>query len=641
VKQEQFLEVVSPADAHARWRAALDLTPRPEETVPVGDALGRVLARDVTAPGDVPAFDRSNVDGFAVRAEDTFHASEREPAILHLTGRPVDAGHAPRGEVEAGGAMAVATGAVIPRGADAMVMVEETDLAGDGKVLVKRPAVPGGRISAAGSDITRGETVLRSGTLLTARETGTLAACGIADVPCRARVRVAIISTGDEIVPPGTPLSSGQVHDANATLLAHAAREIGCDATALGIAPDEGDALRDLFARALGAYDAVLLSGGTSKGGGDLSYRVLGEMADIIVHGVALKPGKPLCLAAHDGKPIALLPGFPTSAIFTYHAFVAPVLRRLAGLGHAVGGHRRARLAHHMRSEIGRAEFTLVNLVRGRDGLLAYPLGKGSGSVTTFARADGFFEVPASTEYVEKDDAVEVTLLGHDVEPADLIVVGSHCTGLDAILSRLAAQGLTVKAITVGSRGGLDAALEEACDVAPVHLYDRETGVYNEPFAREGLRLMKGYGRRQGVAYREEHVDSFGADGAEGDVAGALRRAAGEGALRLANRNPASGTHALVADILEGLARRPPGWTQTYRSHSGVAAAVANGRADYGVCLEQAARGAGLCWRPLKDEAYDFLVPAARWDEPGTAAFRAALADPEVRGMLRTSGFRA
>jgi len=647
VKQEQFLEVVSMEEARTRWHAALDLSARPVEYVPLDDALGRVLGEDVRATGDVPAFDRSNVDGFAVRATDTFGASERHPVRMPLGGAPIDAGHAPAGTLPEGAARAIATGGVVPRGANAIVMVEDTEFedapledtgAEDGVVLVHKPVAPGGRISPAGSDIARGEMVLRRGTHLSARETGTLAACGIATVPCVARLRVAVISTGDEIVAPGVPLRTGQVHDANATLIADALREMGAQPVVLGIVPDDEAFLRAVFERAKDC-DATLLSGGTSKGGGDLSYRVLEKLAPPVVHGVALKPGKPICLSAWARRPVAILPGFPTSAIFTFHALVAPVLRKLMGLRERDAARVHARLPRHMRSDVGRREFTLVNLLRGRDGLLAFPLGKGSGSVTTFARADGFFEVPAAVEYVEEGEAVEVTLLGRDVHPADLVVVGSHCVGLDHVLDHVIGSGHAVKVLSTGSRGGVDAAEQGACDVAPIHLYDAERKTWNEPFAPPGARLLRGYVRRQGLAYRSEQAPRM----EDGEVGALVAALAGDGSLHLANRNPGSGTRILVDELLDAGAdgfRAPPGCATAYRSHTAVAAAIAQGRADYGICLEQAAHAAGLRWRPWREEHYDFLVPGGRWDTPGTRAFRAALEDEGVRARLREAGFR-
>ncbi|MDF1701404.1 MAG: molybdopterin biosynthesis protein, partial [Planctomycetota bacterium] len=570
-----------------------------------------------------------------VRAHDTFGASERAPAILQLAGAPIDAGMSPKGELAAGEARVLATGGVVPRGADAVVMVEDTETDG-ATVRIHKPVAPGGRISHAGSDVACGEVILRAGTTLSARETGTLAACGLAHVPCVGALRVAVLSTGDEIVEPGTPLEPGRVHDANATMLADTLRELGAEPTILGIARDDEEELRRLLAEAR-VFDAAILSGGTSKGGGDLSYRVLAETAETIVHGVALKPGKPLCLSVWDRKPVVVLPGFPTSAIFTFHAVVAPVLRTLMGRREQDAARVRATLPRHVQSERGRREFNLVNLVRGREGWMAYPLGKGSGSVTSFARADGFFDIPADGEYVEAGETIMVTLLGRDVQPADLVVVGSHCPGVDRILSLLARQGVDAKVLAVGSRGGIEAARDGACDVAPVHLLDPESGMWNEPFLPEGAHLLRGYARTQGVAFREEHAAAF----AEEDLEQALLRAVHEGELRIANRNRSSGTFLQLEAFLaraDGERLVPPGWSTSYRSHTAVASAVAQERADFGLCIESAATAAGLSWRPWRDEQLDFIVPAERWDTPGVVAFRAALADDDTRAQLHTLG---
>ena len=330
--QEQFLDVIDRDEAEARFRAALDLRPLGAEQVAVADALGRVLAEDVTARVDVPSFDRSNVDGFAVRAADTFGASELSPRDVRLRADSIDAGIAPSFELQPGEAAMIATGGMVPRGADAIVMVEHAE-ACDGRVLVRRAVSPGAGISFAGTDIATGETVLRGGAVLTSRETGVLAALGEAGVRVWRRPRVAIISTGNEIIAPGEPMRPAHVYDSNSQILADAVRELGGLPRFQGIVRDDVDALRTMLRSALVDADLVLLSGGTSKGQGDLCYRVVAELTDpgIVAHGVALKPGKPLCLAVTGGKPVVILPGFPTSAIFTFHEFVAPIIRLLGG----------------------------------------------------------------------------------------------------------------------------------------------------------------------------------------------------------------------------------------------------------------------------------------------------------------------
>ncbi len=324
-KQEQFLDVIDRDEAEKRFQSVLQLQPLGSETVAVAEALGRVLAVDVVADGDVPAFDRSNYDGFAVRAEDTYGAAEETPRQLRLLPGTIMTAIVPEQAVVAGSAAAIVTGAVLPRGADSVVMIEDTD-ADDHTLYVRRAVAAGHGITFAGTDISAMETVLRQRQYLSSRETGVLAAIGKSTVEVYRQPRVAIISTGDEIVEPGARLLPGHVYDSNARIIADAVRELGAAASVLGIVRDDAERLRELVAEALAAYDVIVLSGGTSKGAGDMSYRVVRELAQpgIVAHGIALKPGKPVCLAAHAGKPVVVLPGFPTSAIFTFHEFVAP-----------------------------------------------------------------------------------------------------------------------------------------------------------------------------------------------------------------------------------------------------------------------------------------------------------------------------
>src|SRR5262245_3001894 len=635
--QTQFLTVISRDEATARFRQHLRLAPLGRQTVALADALNRVLAEEILADVDVPAFDRSNVDGFAVVAGDTFGAMEEKPRTVRLNEEVLAPGVVPVSTVATGIATAIATGGMLPRGADAVVMVEHTELlgSGDGRLVeIRRAATPGENVSYSGTDIARGETVLRAGQLLTSREIGVLAALGLAQVAVYRRPRVAIFSTGNEIVAPGSPLRQGAVYDSNAAIIGAAVEELGGTPVHLGVIPDDDQALAAALARGLQS-DLVVFSGGTSKGAGDLSYRVVSNLRDpgVVAHGVALKPGKPICLAVTGGKPVVILPGFPTSAIFTFHEFVAPVIRAYAGLPVEQRQSVPATLPMRVNSERGRTEYLLVGLVPGADGLTAYPMGKGSGSVTTFSTADGFITIDQHTESLDAGSTVSVQLLGRDIEPADLVVIGSHCVGLDLLIGKLIRQGIRAKSLYVGSMGGLAAAKREECDIAGVHLLDPATGEYNRPLLTSTLSLIEGYGRMQGIVHRRGDVrfDGMSVDQA---IAAAL---SGQDCV-MVNRNAGSGTRIIVDKLLGK--NRPSGYGVQTKSHNAVAAAVAQGRADWGVAIDTVARQYGLGFIPVQEERYDFVVPKARLDRPAVRAFRELLREARVREALRALGFR-
>jgi putative molybdopterin biosynthesis protein len=641
-EQEQFLQVLDRDEAERRFRGAIDCTPLGTETVALDSALGRVLAADVVSPVDVPSFDRSNVDGFAVVAEDTFGASEEAPRVLRLGAEEIHAGVVPQTAIEPGTAVAIATGGMVPRGADAVVMVEHTEVRGE-QLRVSRSVTAGAGVSFAGTDITAGETVLRGGRQLTSRDTGVLAAIGVASVTVWRKPVVAILSTGDEIIAPGDKMQPARVYDSNAQVLADAVRELGGEPLRLGIVHDDIDALRERVTHALEMADMVLLSGGTSKGAGDVSYRVVAELANpgIVAHGVALKPGKPICLASAGGRAVVVLPGFPTSAIFTFHEFVAPVIRQLAGRGAPRRGKddktvESARLAVKVNSEIGRTEYLLVGLVEttGDDGmssLAAYPMGQGSGSVTAFSRADGFATIGRHEEIVAAGAVIDIQLLSRDLQLADLVVIGSHCIALDYLLGELERRRVKSKFLAVGSTGGLLAAKREECDLAGVHLLDPLTNQYNRPFLTPTLDLIPGYGRLQGIVFRRGDA-RFEGRTVEDAMAIAIR----DPGCVMVNRNQGSGTRVLIDRLLGGA--RPRGYALQPRNHNAVAAAVLQGRADWGMTLDTIARSAGLGFLPFQSERYDFISPRSRAERPGVVAFRALLEEPSTREKLVSLG---
>jgi molybdenum cofactor synthesis domain-containing protein len=636
VEQDQFLTILSREDALARFEAALFPRAVPSEPRAPADALGCALAKDIVAPIDVPPFDRSNVDGFAVRSADLASASEATPVRVMLNDEVIACGTAPTRPVLSGTATSIATGGPVPRGADAIVMVEHSQSVGHRAIELRRAASPGQFVSYAGSDIARGEALLRAGTLIGSREIGMLAACGIAQISVARRPRVAVISTGDELVQPGQSLRPAGIYDTNGAIVTAAVSENGGDAVFLGATPDDEEQLEAVMRKALETCDMLVLSGGTSKGAGDVSHRIVARLGQpgIIAHGVALKPGKPLCLAVCDGKPVVILPGFPTSAMFTFHDMIVPVLRRLAGLPPRSVAKVKASVPVRIASELGRTEFVMVSLVQGAEGLIAYPSDKGSGAITSFAQADGFVRIDALADQMPAGTKAEVTLFTPHVRVPDLLVVGSHCTGLDLVTASLARAGLLVRSIAVGSLGGLAAAKRGECDFAPIHLFDETTESYNAPFLADGLELVPGWRRMQGIVFRVGDRRFEGLTTARD----AVRAALADPTCVMVNRNQGAGTRILIGRLLGDA--RPEGYWNQPRSHNAVAAAVAQHRADWGMTIAPVAHAAGLGFIPLAEEHYDFALVTARKHRPAVQAFLQALASEESRAALAVAGFR-
>lgn len=634
IDQDQFLTILSREEAVARFEAALFPRELSIAQSKLAKALGCTLARDILSPIDVPPFDRSNVDGFAVRSADLASAAEFAPVQLTLNEEVIACGTAPTHPVLPKTATPIATGGPIPRGADAVVMVEHTQPSGVRAIEVRRAASPGQFVSFAGSDIARGEALLRAGTVIGSREIGMLAACGLAEVPVARSVRVAVISTGDELVQPGDPLRPAAIYDSNGAIVAAAINENGGNAVFWGAVPDDEQQLEATMQRALAESDMVVLSGGTSKGAGDVTHRIIARLGQpgIICHGVALKPGKPLCLAVCSGKPVVILPGFPTSAMFTFHDMIVPILRRMAALPARADATVTAKVPVRIASELGRTEFVMVSLVDGADGLIAYPSGKGSGAITSFSQADGFLRIDALADQMPAGSEAEVTLFTPHVRVPDLVIVGSHCTGLDLVTAPLAHAGLTVRSIAVGSLGGLAAAKRGECDLAPIHLLDDKTGTYNTPFLSAGLELVPGWRRMQGIVFKKGDRRFEGLSAEQ-----AVRAAIADTTCIMVNRNQGAGTRILI-DRLLGEAR-PDGYWNQPRSHNAVAAAVAQGRADWGMTIAPVARASDLGFIPFAEEHYDFAVVTARKSRPAVQAFLSALASHQTRTALETAGF--
>ncbi|MDQ1261342.1 MAG: molybdopterin molybdotransferase, partial [Euryarchaeota archaeon] len=383
-----------------------------KEVVPLPEARGRILAEKVVSSLDVPGFSRASMDGFAVLAEDTLPAREDRPVSLHLAGS-VPMGTLPCLRVARGEAAEVSTGSMMPPGADAVVMIEYSQVEGD-RVLIRRPVFSSENVQAAGSDISFGEAVLFPEIRLQPREIGVLAALGRTEVAV-CSLLVGVASTGNELVPPGRPLADGQIYDINTYTIAAAVADCGALAIPYGILPDEKESMAAMLQKMAEECDMILVSGSTSAGVGDMIFQVLQEVGELIFHGVNLKPGKPTIFGMINDKPCLGLPGYPTSALTVFSCLAAPAIRAALGQRHT-GKKVAGRLAGPLRLE-GRRQMLAVGL----SGELVYPVDKGSGSITTLAGADGIIDIPEGVEYLEKGKKVEVELFS-EVEAADLVV---------------------------------------------------------------------------------------------------------------------------------------------------------------------------------------------------------------------------
>jgi putative molybdopterin biosynthesis protein len=605
-----FREVVSIKEAVDRLYRFY--SPKPQvEKVLIENATGRICAEDIYAVSDVPPFDRATMDGFAVQAKDTFTADEDKPVRLKIIGE-VEAGQKTEIRIVSGTAVEIATGAAMPAGADAVVMVEYTRNAGE-YVEIFRPVSPGENIMAAGSDIMAGELILREGSEITHRDVGVLAACGVRSIAVYRKPVIAVISTGNELVEPGKELEYGKIYDVNSYALCSAIEENGGKAIFLGITKDCKNEIEEKIAEGLKTADIVITSGGTSAGVGDMIYDILDKFdPGVIVHGIAVKPGKPAVIALCNGKPVFGLPGYPTSALTVFEILVAPLIRKLAGIREIEREEIQAKLAVRTFSSEGRREFLPVNLVRGTWGYTAYPVsGLYSGSITALALTDGFIEIPENTVMLEEGEEVEVKLFSK-LKPADLVIIGSHCIGVDLILKILRKRKpLIAKVINVGSTSGLLAIKRGEADIAGTHLLD-ESGEYNLPVMKKlGVRnviLVKGYLREQGFIVKKGNPK--GIEGFE-DL---LRDD-----VKFINRNRGSGTRVLLDSALkelsdkkgisfEELKKMMSGYEIEAKTHTSVAVAVATGKVDVGVGIKTVAARYNLDFIPLRSEEYDFVI---------------------------------
>lgn len=375
------------------------------ETVSLDDALGRYLGADVIAQEDVPAFDRSTVDGFAVRSADLRGCSDSIPAILQKTGESV-MGQACEVPLEAGSCVYVPTGGAVPPEADAMVMLEFTEDLGGDQFAFYKPVAPGANLILLGEDLQQGEAILKTGKKLGIADIGTLAALGITSIPVYSRPVVGIISTGDELIPPGESLKPGQIRDVNSGMLKAAVMKHNSIAINKGIVLDIYEDLRDACEGLIQEVDVLLVSGGTSVGEKDNMPRIIAELGEMLIHGLAVKPGKPTIIGEIEGKAVFGLPGNPVAAFFIFDYLVKPLLLAMQG-GRAETEQVEARLTRAVSSNHGREEFILVRL----NGNEAEPVPSKSGLISTVSRANAYFIIPRDQEGLPKGALVQVTRL--------------------------------------------------------------------------------------------------------------------------------------------------------------------------------------------------------------------------------------
>ncbi|GGM47231.1 molybdopterin biosynthesis protein [Haloarcula argentinensis] len=609
--RREFRDLASPEEAH-EVVAGLDVDPEPE-SVPLADARNRVLAERVDADIDVPGFDRASMDGYAVHARDTFGADEADPVTLSVAGE-VHAGEEPDVTVESGAVAEISTGAVMPPGADAVVMVERTTETDDG-VEIRTSVAPGDNVMLAGADIAAGARALGPGTRITPREIGLLSALGVDEVPVRGRPQVGILSTGDELVRPGDPLNSaaGQIYDVNSYTLAGAVAEAGGDPVMYPHAGDDYEEMERLLHEAADECDLVLSSGSTSASAVDVIYRVIEERGELRLHGVAVKPGKPMLVGTIGDSAYVGLPGYPVSALTIFQTFVAPVVRDAAGRDPPQTATVSGTMAVQERYGEGRRRLMPAGLIEDESGaLLVYPVDKGSGATTSLVDADGFVDVPPGTDYLAEGETVDVTLFSPAVRPPTLLGMGED----DPLLSRLLDTVSRPRYLPLGSTEGLRRLGNGVPDIA----------VVAGPAADD-------YDATDIGGWRREWGLVIGPDTDVSDLGDLI-----DGDYRFVNRDTASGLRRSFDDALDdigedrGIGRAEvvdaiDGYELTTKAHESPARKVLPGDADVGLGLRATAAKLDLGFVSLGTESVRVLANPDRREKDSVDALAETLDD--------------
>jgi putative molybdopterin biosynthesis protein len=559
--------------------------------LPLSEAVGLVLAEPVWATCSSPPFDAAAMDGIALRAANTLGASETTP--LRLTAEAYEV---------------VDTGDPMPRECDAVIMREEVDEVDEGAVELRAAAAPWQHVRSIGEDVSAGELLLPTGHRLRPVDVAAAGAAGATEVTVRRRPVVTVIPTGDEIRPLGAELRPGDLPDTNSLMLATQAEEAGCEAVRLPVVPDDPARIAAALREAAPSSDLVILIAGSSAGRDDYTAAVVAEEGTLAVHGVAVRPGHPVVLGAALETPVMGAPGYPVSAALTFDIFARPLLAALEGAPTPGWPLARSRLTRKLASPMGMDDWIRVRLGRVGGELVATPLPRGAGVLTSLVRADGLLVVPAALEGRHAGDEVEVRLLrALDEIEHTIVITGSHDLILDLASSALRTRdpGVTLASSNVGSLGGLTALRDGLCHLAGSHLLDPETGAYTLPYLE---RLLPG--RDLAVvrlAHREQGLivapgNPLGLTGIEDLVREDVRyvnRQRGAGTRVLLDHELAR--HSLAAGRVRGYEREEP-------THLAVAAAVAADRADAGLGVLAAARAFDLGFVPVAREPYDLVL---------------------------------
>jgi putative molybdopterin biosynthesis protein len=576
--------------------------------VPLEESVGRITASPVFAGYSVPEAHLAAMDGIAVRSEDSFGASEQNPVVLHDYAR-------------------VNTGNVIPEGYDAVIMIEDIRVDGDAAVI-RKAASAWQHVRPAGEDIAESEMILPSGHRIRPSDTGALSAYGIMEVAVRT-VSVGIIPTGSELVPAGTRPLPGQVVESNTIMATAWLGALGASCPRYPVTPDVPGEIRAMVERAVRENDMVIVSAGSSAGTRDYTAQTLADLGEVLVHGAAIKPGKPVIIGKISGKPIIGMPGYPLSALTVIREIMVPLLGQY-GLDTPERQVLPAALTATLYSEVGTCEFVLLSVGKIRDRWVAVPLSRGSGVQMSGVRANAFLRIPDNLEGYEAGENILAELLvPQSLAESALLVTGSHDPSLDYLAELVRKEGIALHSSHTGSMGGLLALRRMSCHAAPLHLLD-EGGDYNLPFLEKYLPGQKV--TLVCIAEREQGIVSR--DGLS------LAELPGH---RFVNRQKGSGTRILLDHELRKLGIGPsliPGYERELTTHISVALAVKTGDADAGMCVYSAAKALGLPFVPVGKERYELAIRIEDGEDPRIQGLVSAISSPSFRDtLIRLGGY--